>query len=335
MAGGKWAGEPLRQALAAIVGPEKVLTDSVDMACYSYDSGLFSALNPCRPDAVVLVHNLEDVTEVVRWAGEHGVPLIPRGAGTGQAGQTLAVTGGILLDMSPWHEIASLEPQNRIVFCRPGVTHARLREALAPHRLYLPPDPSSGDGCTIGGMAANNSSGAHSLKYGPTSHYVLGLEVVLGTGEVIITGGARGKVLKSVSGLNLNAFFVGSEGTLGVFTGIWLKVLPRPAARAAAVMIFERSEDALAANQELQKRGVIPAAMEFELCGAEATRAAAEHHDELYAPGAEMAVLCEVDGNPAGVAWEYERVQEVAKAYARAWRGASDPKGVKRLWGVP
>ena len=117
-------------------------------------------------------------------ARELKIPVIPRGGGTGQAGGAMAPTGGICLDLSAWKDIEQLNPEDYQVFVRPGLTSEELNKALAPHGLYLPPDPSSGSACTIGGMVANNTAGQRSLKYGPMSHFVMGLEVVLPTGEV-------------------------------------------------------------------------------------------------------------------------------------------------------
>ncbi|KUO63016.1 MAG: hypothetical protein APF84_10845 [Gracilibacter sp. BRH_c7a] len=329
-----WESKDLKRELSSILNPNQVFTDPMELSCYSYDTSFYSAINPHMPQAVVSPKSLQDVVELIKWAGQKQCPIIPRGAATGQAGGTLAISGGIVLDLSSWNEIESIEPQNKMVFCRPGVTYAKLNQALEPHGLYLPPDPSSGDACTIGGMAANNSSGPRSLKHGALSNYVLGLEVVLGTGEVLVTGGVKGKVLKNVSGLNLNSLFLGSEGILGIITGIWLAVAKKPRARAAVVMIFDKAETAQKASQEIESRGVVPAAMEFVYCAPEATRAAASFYEELYVPGAEIEIICEVDGNEESVTWEYTKLQEVAKEYAQASRGSNEPHGIHELWEI-
>lgn len=324
----------MKKELASVVDPAQVVTDLAELCCYSYDTSFFSHLNPYIPDAVVLVKSLEDVVGIIKWAGRNNCPVIPRGAATGQGGGTLAVTGGIVLDLSSWNEIESTHPQNKIVFCRPGITYAKLNQVLEPYGLYLPPDPSSGNACTIGGMAANNTSGPRSLKYGSMANYVLGLEVVLGNGEVVNTGGTKGKVLKNVSGINLNSLFLGSEGTLGIITGIWLNVIKKPQARAAVVMIFDSAETAQKASEEIVNKGVIPAAMEFVYCAPEATRAVEAFHNSLYVPGAEIEIICEVDGNEASVAWEYSILQEIAKKYSQTWAGSDEPQGIHELWEI-
>lgn len=290
-------------------------------------------MKPCLPDTVVLPKRLEDVVGIVKFAGENRCPIVPRGAATGQVGGTLAVSGGIVLDLSHWNDLV-IEPQNKMVFCRPGLTYTKLNQALEQYGLYLPPDPSSGVACTIGGLAANNSVGKSSIKYGALDAYVLGLEVVLGTGEVIVTGGAKGKVLKNVSGLNLNSIFFGSEGTLGIITGIWLTVAQKPFARAAVVMVFDTAEKALSASLEVGKRGVVPVAMEFVYCAPESTRVGAEFNRDIYVPGAEIEIIVEVDGNEDSVAWEYAKLQEVAKEYAIKWTSANDSHGLHELWEI-
>ncbi len=329
-----WESKDLKQELLSILNPDQVFTDPMELSCYSYDTSFYSAINPHMPEAIVSPKSLKDVVELIKWAGQKRCPIIPRGAATGQAGGTLAISGGIVLDLSSWNEIEAIEPHNKMVFCRPGITYAKLNQALELHGLYLPPDPSSGDACTIGGMAANNSSGPRSLKHGPLNNYIMGLEVVLGTGEVLVTGGLNGKVLKNVSGINLNSLFLGSEGILGIITGIWLTVARKPRAKAAVVMIFDTAETAQAASQEIERRGVVPAAMEFVYCAPEATRAAASFHEDLYVPKAEIEIICEVDGNEDSVAWEYARLQEVAKEYAQAWHGSSESHGIHELWEI-
>lgn len=330
----KLDSQNLRQELEAILKTDQVLSSQVETSCYSFDTSFYSHMNPALPQAVVLPKSLEDVVGVIKWAGQKHCPVIPRGAATGQAGGTLAVAGGIVMDLSSWNEIESIEAENKIVFCRPGVTYAKLNRVLEPYGFYLPPDPSSGEACTIGGMVANNSSGPRSLKHGSISNYVLGLEVVLGNGEVLVTGGLKGKVLKNVSGLNLDSLFLGSEGILGVVTGIWLTVARLPRARAAVVMIFDTAEEAQQASKEIESLGVRPAAMEFVYCTPEATRAGAEFYEHLYVPDAEIEIICEVDGNEDSVAWEYARLQEVAQKYAKAWQGENDSHGIHMLWEV-
>ncbi len=215
--------------LEQIVGRENVLTHPSDLEVYSGDFSSFRQ----RPSIVVFPENTRETVEVVKVAAREGMPIIPRGAGTNPCGQV--VGRGMVMDMSRMNRI--LEVNGEDFYCRvqPGTVLDRLNRELEKRGLFFPPDPASSRVCTIGGMVANNSSGPHSIKYGTTRDYVLGLEVVLSTGEVIETGSlAR----KSSSGYNLTRLLVGSEGTLGIITEAVLRLLPVPEARRTVLYGF-------------------------------------------------------------------------------------------------
>jgi glycolate oxidase len=183
------------------------------------------------PRAVVRATCAADVAAVLRWANAHEVPVVPRGAGSGLSGGSTAVEGGIVLSVEKMREIR-IDPISRVAITQPGLLNVEVKKAAAEHGLWYPPDPSSFEMCSIGGNAATNAGGLCCVKYGVTTDYVLGMEVVLADGTVLRLGGPR---LKDVAGLSLTKLFVGSEGTLGVITEVTLRLLPAPPPAATLV----------------------------------------------------------------------------------------------------
>jgi glycolate oxidase subunit GlcD len=205
--------------LKGIVGGENFSADGEELVAYSRDFSGFEAMPLC----VVRPRSKEQVVGVVKFAKEKGLPLIPRGAGTNTCGEV--VGEGIILDMTQMNRILEINEEDFYCVVEPGVVLDDLNKELGKRGFFFPPDPASSRVCTLGGMVANNSSGLRAVKYGTTKDYVLALEVVLPGGEVIKTGSLAAK---SSSGYNLTRLFVGSEGTLGVFTRITLRILPMP-----------------------------------------------------------------------------------------------------------
>ena len=245
----------------------------------------------------------------------------------------MAPTGGICLDLSGWKDIEQM-PEEYQAFVRPGVTLDELNKALAPCGLYLPPDPSSGSACTIGGMVANNTAGQRSLKYGAMSNFVMGLEVVLPTGEVVVLGGKQARVIKSVSGLDLKAgLFVGSEGILGIITGIRLKVAPIPPARTGILFFSSDRKSIPALVRKLYDAKVVFSACEFVLVQPGAEIAVTANLPDIQLPSPlEMVVLMEFEGNPAGVAWELDRAKEIISDFKGTHLAAESKENMQRLW---
>lgn len=297
---------------------------------YSYDSSFLARFRNFVPDAVVLPRSTEEVSNVMRLASEHGIPVVPRGAGSGETCGCLAVRGGIVIDLSSWDTIEEVDAANMQVFVRPGVVHYKLNEHLAGFGMFFPPDPGSTRMCTIGGMVANNSSGLRAVKYGATEQYILGLEVVLPDGRVIHTGGVNCRALKNVSGLNLTKLFVGSEGILGVMTRIRLRVWPRPKARGIAMAVFANLEEAPAAVLDVYQSGILPSGI--EILDASAIQAVNLYNPEINLPDAEAILIFEVDGNPAGVAWEGQKIVEIVGQRAVSVEWATDPRRMTELW---
>ncbi|MFI7171745.1 FAD-binding oxidoreductase [Rhodococcoides fascians] len=210
------------------------------------------------PLAVVRAQSTDDVRAVMRWATEHAVAVVPRGAGSGLSGGATAVDGGIVLTTELMREI-SVDPVTRLAVVQPGLLNAEVKKAVAEHGLWYPPDPSSFEMCSIGGNAATNAGGLCCVKYGVTTDYVLGLEVVLADGTAVRLGGPR---LKDVAGLSLAKLFVGSEGTLGIITEITLRLIPAQPPASTVVASFASVHDATTAILAIT-RTLRPSMLEF------------------------------------------------------------------------
>ena len=302
----------------------------LDLLAYSYDSSFLTQTHDFRPDVVVVARSAQDVAATVRFAYEQGVPVVPRGAGTGQTGGAVAASGGIVLDVSALNRVLELDKDNLQVICEPGVVHADLNAFLAQERLFFPPDPGSTKMCTVGGMVANNSRGMRAIKYGATGDYVLGLDVVLPSGELITTGSVGSRAIQSSSGLDLTHLFVGSEGMLGVFTRLRLKVLPQPASRGLVLAAFDNLDDSGRAVMAVFAAGVLPSAI--EILDSSAIKAVNLYKPALQLPDAEAVLLFELDGNKPGVAHDAARVAELLRPLTPRVHWADEPKQVAALW---
>jgi glycolate oxidase subunit GlcD len=244
------------KALENLLGKERFLKEKEDLFSYSYDSSSLIRL----PSAVALPERKEEVIEILRLAQEYKVPIVPRGAGTATTGSPLAHKGGLVICFSKMDRILEFNEEERIVRVEPGVLNGELKKFLKKYGFFYPPDPSSYEFSTIGGNVATGAGGPRGLKYGTTKDYVLALEVVLPGGKVLRTGPST---LKCVVPYNLTSLFVGSEGTLGVFTEIVLKVIPLPQKRILFVSAHEREEEPLEIITEILKKKLTPACAEF------------------------------------------------------------------------
>ncbi len=213
------------------------------------------------PDVVVKPGSAKEVAAVMRLANRELVPVTPRGAGSGLSGGAVPVYGGILLSLERMNRILEIDRENMVVVVEPGVITNEINEAVREYGLFYAGYPMSVETCFIGGNVAENAGGGRAIKYGVTGNYVLGLEVVLPTGEIVNLGGRR---VKDVTGYDLIHLLVGSEGTLGIFTRITLKLLPLPAARIVLLIPFPDVESAIAAVPRIMTQGrIIPSAVEF------------------------------------------------------------------------
>jgi len=321
---------PLAERLRAIVGADAVIDDPATLLPYAYDASFWSLRQNRAPDLVVLPRTTDDVARVVRHASETGTPIVARGAGTGQTGGAVAARGGIVIAFARMRDVLEIDRANLQALVRPGLVFADLQEALRPHGLFFPPDPGSGRSCTLGGMAANNASGPHAVRWGTTSAYVLGLEVVLADGSVIWTGGARSRALKSSSGIDLTKLFVGSEGTLGIITTLRLRVQPRPPARAVVLAGYTALEDTVRSLDDLFAAGVLPSTA--ELLDTSAVVALQRWKPDLTLPDGEAVLFVEVEGTPGGLDAQIRYVDEIVRRRAAVTRVAADEASVAKLW---
>ncbi|MEE0511340.1 MAG: FAD-linked oxidase C-terminal domain-containing protein [Peptococcaceae bacterium] len=283
-------------ALREIFGKERVLHEPVDCFGYSYDASP-EALNPDEtPDFVCKAHSTEEVSALMNYANTHKIPVVCRGTGSGRSGGVIPVRGGIVLMVDEMNKIVELDEKNLTLRVQPGVLTKEIHDFCADHNLYYPPEPSSYKYSTIGGNIAENAGGIRAVKYGVTSDYVLGLEVVLANGDVIHTGG---KLIKNVTGYNMTQLFVGSEGTLGIITEATLKVIGRPKFVKSAMATFRSIEDACTAVGDCLISGVTPTAAELmDKLSCEAT---AKFNDFPIGDDVGAMLVFDLDGNTADI----------------------------------
>src|SRR5437870_9386425 len=320
----------LADRLREIIPPDRVIDDPATLVPYAYDASFWSLRQQRLPDVVVVPRTTAEVAGVVRFADATGTPVVPRGAGTGQTGGAIAARGGIVISFARMREILEIDRRNLQAVVEPGLVFADLQDALRPHGLFFPPDPGSGRACTLGGMAANNASGPHAVRWGTTSAYVLGAEVVLADGAVITTGGVRSKALKSSSGIDLTKLFVGSEGTLGIFTRLRLRVQPRPPARAVILAGYAALEDTVASLDDLFAAGILPPTA--ELLDRSAVEAIQLWKPELALPEGEAVLFIEVEGTPEQVAANVRYTDGTVRRRATFTRFGEEGKEIQRLW---
>src|SRR5688500_9487700 len=262
--------------LCEAVGRERVLEQAQALDPYAADAlGIGSP-----PDLVVIPGTTEEISAVARLCNEHRVPLVVRGAGTGYTGGAVPTQGGVVLSMERLNRILEIDEVNLLAIVEPNVITGDLQRAVEEVGLFYPPDPASLDSSSIGGNVAECAGGPRAFKYGTTKRYVLALEAVLPTGEVVRTGS---KAVKNVVGYDLTQLLVGSEGTLAIITRVTLRLIPKPPARATLSAAFPDIRGAVDAVNALLQRRVIPAAI--ELIDADSLRAAETYVGRTLAKG--------------------------------------------------
>jgi len=324
------ASGDIASRLRAILPPDRVIDDPTSLLPYAYDASFWSLRSRRMPDAVVVPESTDEVASVVRLAAETGTPIVARGAGTGQTGGAVPARGGIVISFARMRRVHEIDRTDLQCVVDPGIVYVDLNAARAPHGLFFPPDPGSGRACTLGGMVANNASGPHAVKWGTTSAYVLGLEVVLADGSVLVTGGQRSKALKSSSGIDITKLFVGSEGTLGVLTKLRLRVQPRPPARAVVLAAYADVEGTVGTMDDLFAAGILPATA--ELLDRSAVDALMKWRPELALPEGEAVLFIEIEGTRASVAAAVREAEDIVKRRASLTRLAEDEAAIQRLW---
>lgn len=308
-----------------VVGPEDLLEEPEDRACYSYDANISGEV----PSVVVFPENAEEVSRILRLANEYLFPVFPRGAGTGMTGGAVPTTEGVVLVMTRMQKIKEISLEDSVAIVEPGVINYKLQKEVERHGLFFPPDPASYMYSTIGGNVAECAGGPRAVKYGVMRDYVLGLEVVLPTGEIIRTGG---RTMKGVVGYDLTRLFVGSEGTLGVITEIILKLLPLPEARETLLALFGSMEEAARAVSEIFSSGVLPSVLEFM---DEPSLRCAESFLGARLPDAKALLLVEVDGLRGSLGGAIEKVKRAClSSGAKEVRRAAKEEEVEDIWRV-
>jgi len=247
----------LATKLSNLVGSEVVRSDSVSLQAYSRDATpMFEGL----PEVIVAPRNTAEVSKIVKFAHDTKTPIIARGAGSNLCAATVPLNGGIVMSMTNMNQVLEVSKSEMIAVVQPGVTNIDLDELAAKDGLRFIPDPGSRNVSTIGGNVATSAGGLRGLKYGTTRNYILGLEAVLGNGEIIRTGG---RLVKDVAGYDVTRLLVGSEGTLAIFTEITVALAPRPEASKYGVAYFDDLASAAGAVEKIISSGILPATLEF------------------------------------------------------------------------
>jgi glycolate oxidase len=291
--------------LQQIVGAENVLTLQEDLITYSFDG---TAALQQLPACVAFVRNAQEVAAILQLAQREKAPVVTRGSGTGLSGGSLPVADAIILCTVKMNKILELDRANLTMLVEPGVTTLEVSDAASAANLFYPPDPGSMKISTIGGNVAENSGGLRGLKYGVTRNYVMGMEVVLPSGEVLWTGN---KCVKDVAGYSLRDLFIGSEGTLGVITKVLLRLIPKPAAKKTMVATFSQMDHAAEAVSSIIAAQIIPCTLEFL---DRTTIHCVEDFAKIGLPlDCEALLLMESDGHPAVVAEEAAQMEKICR----------------------
>jgi glycolate oxidase len=298
--------DTLLQELAAIVAPMPVLSAPEEMLVYECDG---HTLDKALPIAVAFPSSTEQVVALVKLANTHNLPFVARGAGTGLSGGALALDEGLVIEMNRMNKILELDYVNQRAVVQPGLVNLHLSLAAADAGYYYAPDPSSQGSCTIGGNVAENSGGPHTLKYGVTTNHVLGLKVVLPTGDIMHLGGPT----LDTPGYDLTGLFVGSEGTFGIVTEITVRLMRKPEAVKTILGSFATIDDASNTVSGIIASGIVPAALEMmDNLTIQAVEAATGAGLPLDA-GAVL--LIELDGIAAGMEEDATRISEVCNQH--------------------
>ncbi|MFC3691566.1 FAD-linked oxidase C-terminal domain-containing protein [Chenggangzhangella methanolivorans] len=293
-------------ALRAALPADALVTDPSETRAYDCDA--LTAYR-CAPLAVALPRTTEEVAAVMRVCGDHGVPVIPRGAGTSLAGGALPTTDSVVIGAMRLREVLEIDLENRFIRVQSGITNLSVSAALAPHGFFYAPDPSSQLACTIAGNVAMNSGGAHCLKYGVTTHNLMGVRIVLASGEVVELGGPE----PGAAGLDLLGLVCGSEGQLGLVTEATLKIIPKPEGARPMLIGFDTAEAAGECVARIIRSGLLPAAIEYmdELC-----LRAVESFAKAGYPACAAVLIVEVLGSQAEIDDQIAQIGAIAAELA-------------------
>ncbi len=289
-------------SLQQISGKEQVLTDKADLICYSYDATQKQYL----PDVVVHPANTAEVSQIMQLACKEKIPVFPRGAGTGFTGGSVPTSGGIVMGLTRLDKILEIDEENLIATIEPGVVTADLQKTVEKVGLFYPPDPASLKVSTMGGNVAECAGGPRCVKYGVTKDYILGLEIVTPTGDIIKTGGPT---MKGVVGYDLTKLICGSEGTLAIITKIIVKLLPKPEAKKTMLVLFDSIDGAAQAVSAIIGGKIIPTTLEF--LDARTLDCIREGTDLEVPDDARAVLLIEVDGDREFLDKQVGKISEI------------------------
>lgn len=293
--------------IRSIFGTPGYLDSAEDRISYSYDG---TPLLKQLPDAIVIPKSVDQISQLLKLANQERFAVIPRGSGSGLSGGSIPVENSVIVLTNHWDRILEIDEKNLSVWVEPGVITAKLHAAVESLGLFYPPDPGSAAICTIGGNVAENAGGLRGLKYGVTKNYVLGMEVVLPDGEVIVTGG---KSVKDVAGYSLKDFMIGSEGTLGVITRVLLRLIPKPQSTKTMLAFYSKLSDSAETVSEIIAAKITPAALEFL---DNTTIRSVEDYAHLGLPtDIESLLLIEVDGRLGEVEEDAQKIVNICKRH--------------------
>jgi len=308
-----------------IVGKDGVLTDEIDMTSYSFDA---SSRWKGNPDVVVFPTTTEQISEIMKMASQYKIPVTPRGAGSNLSGGSIPVQGGIVLCTTRMNKIIDIDISNYTATVEVGVVLNDLNKELAKRKLFFPPDPQSFLAATIGGCVAENAGGPYGVKYGVLRNYLLGMTIVLPSGEIVKLGGTT---VKNVTGYDLSQLICGSEGTLAIITSVTLHLIPVPPARKTVMAVFNHVVHAGKAVHRVLEEGIVPA--KIELLDNWVIRRIEEMSPLGLPLDAEAILLFELDGMEKAVEKEADEVIRVCKSeHAREARAAVDAKEADNFW---
>ncbi|RJQ15123.1 MAG: FAD-binding protein [Nitrospiraceae bacterium] len=301
----------------------RTATEKEDLFCYGFDASSMQG----EPSAVVKPVSTDEVSQVLSYASGKKIPVVPRGAGTGMTGGAVPAKDSIILSLDGMNRVLEIDKKNMVAVVEPGVINGHLQGKVEAEGLFYPPDPASMNFCTLGGNVAENAGGPRAIKYGVTRDYVLGLEVVLPDGRVMMTGG---KTYKGVVGYDLTRLIVGSEGTLGVVTKIFLRLLPLPEETVTLLCMYSRLEDAASTVAKITSSGIIPRTLEF--MDHEAILAVEQYKSFGLPVDAEALLLIEVDGSHSAVSEETGKVASICTSLKGKVSIAEDMFARQRIW---
>ncbi|MBW2209073.1 MAG: FAD-binding protein [Deltaproteobacteria bacterium] len=294
--------ESVREEFQKIVGDDGLYDHEEALVSYSYDAFTFEGM----PEVVLFPKTTKEVSAIMKVASRENIPVTARGAGTNLTGGSVPARGGIVLVLTKMNKIIEIDKENRTATMEPGVINMDFQKELTKYNLFFPPDPASMAIATMGGNVAENAGGPRAVKYGVMKDYLLGLEVVLASGDVMMTGR---KTMKNVTGYNLTQLFCGSEGTLGIITKIIVKLIPPPETRRTLQVAFKDLDDAGRISTMIFDGGILPVAL--ELLDNIFVNIIEDYAHVGLPKEAEALVLIEVDGPEVAVEAQVEKIHQM------------------------